>query len=62
MPNVLSGVVDELGDGFIVLVGRIRVAVSSRVLPRGLAPGASVTITARLRGAEWVAEDIQVMG
>jgi hypothetical protein len=60
MPNVLSGIVEEVGEGFIVLGGRIRIAMSSRVRPEGLAQGALVTVTARLRGAEWVAEDIQV--
>ena len=59
MPNVLSGTVDEVGDGFIVLAEGIRITVSSRVRPEGLAQGDRVTITARLRGAEWVAEDIQ---
>jgi hypothetical protein len=60
MPNVLSGVVEEVGEGFIVLGGRIRIAVSSRVRPEGLGQGALVTVTARLRGAEWVAEHIRV--
>jgi hypothetical protein len=59
MPNVLSGIVLEIGDGFIVLAGGIRIAVSSRV-PDGLAQGVQVNVTARLRGAEWVAEDIVV--
>lgn len=60
MSSVLSGTVDEVGEGFIVLGGGIRVSVSSRVRPEGLGPGDRVTITARLRGVEWVAEDIQV--
>lgn len=60
MPNVLSGMVHEVGEGFIVLAGGIRIAVSSRVRPDRLSPGNRVTITARLRGSEWVAEDIQV--
>jgi len=62
MPNVLSGTVDEVGDGFIVLAEGIRITVSSRVRPEGLAQGDRVTITARLRGVEWVAEEIQVKG
>jgi hypothetical protein len=62
MPNVLSGVVEEIGESFIVISGRIRIAVSSRVRPEGLAQGALVTVTARLRGTEWVAEDIQLKG
>jgi hypothetical protein len=57
---VLSGIVLEVGDGFIVLSGGTRIAVSSRVLPDGLAKGVRVTVNARLRGAEWVAEDIMV--
>jgi hypothetical protein len=60
MPNVLSGIVLEIGDGFIVLAGGIRIAVSSRVVPDGLAQDVQVNVTARLRGAEWVAEDIVV--
>jgi hypothetical protein len=44
----------------MVLAGGIRITVSSRVRPEGLAQGDRVTITARLRGVEWVAEDIQV--
>jgi hypothetical protein len=55
-----EGVVEEVGEGFIVLGGRIRIAVSSRVRPEGLGQGALVTVTARLRGAEWVAEHIRV--
>jgi hypothetical protein len=59
MPNVLSGIVLEVGDGFIVLASGLRIAVSSRVLPNGLARGARVVVTARLRGSsEWIAEDI----
>jgi hypothetical protein len=60
MPNVLSGTVREVGEGFIVLGAGIRITVSSRVRPEGLAQGDRVTVQARLRGAEWVAEDIQV--
>ena len=60
MPNVLSGIVLEVCDGFIVLSGGTRIAVSSRVLPDGLTKGVRVTVNARLRGAEWVAEDIVV--
>jgi hypothetical protein len=60
MPYVLSGTVREVGDGFIVLGTGIRITVSSQVRPEGLAEGDRVNIAARLRGAEWVAEDIQV--
>jgi hypothetical protein len=60
MPNVLSGIVLEVADGFIVLTGGIRITVSSRGVPDGLAQGGRVTVSARLRGAEWVAEDIVV--
>jgi hypothetical protein len=60
MPNVLSGTVREVGEGFIVLGTGIRITVSSRVRPEGLAEGDRVNVAARLRGAEWVAEDIQV--
>ena len=57
---ILSGTVKEVGSGFIVLSGGTRVAVSSRVVPDRLAQGARVTVNARLRGAEWIAEDIVV--
>jgi hypothetical protein len=60
MPNVLSGTVDEVGEGFIVLSRGIRITVSSRMPPDNLAQGDRVRVTARLRGIEWVAEDIQV--
>jgi hypothetical protein len=60
MPNVLSGTVDEVGEGFIVLSRGIRIAVSSRMPPDNLVQGDRVRVTARLRGVEWVAEDIQV--
>lgn len=60
MPTVLSGTVREVGEGFIILGAGLRITVSSRVRPGSLAQGDRVTITARLRGAEWVAEDIQV--
>jgi hypothetical protein len=60
MAIVLSGTVREVGEGFIVLGAATRIIVSSRVRPEGLVHGAHVVITARPRGAEWVAEDIQV--
>jgi len=60
MPNVLSGVVVEVGSGFIVLRGGTRIAVSSKILPEGLAQGVQVIVQARLKGAEWVAENIVV--
>ena len=60
MPNFLSGIVREVGEGFIVLSGGTRIAVSSKVLPDGRALGVRVTVTARLRGADWIAEDIQL--
>ncbi len=60
MPNVLSGTVHEVGEGFIVLGSTTRIVVSSRVRPEGLAEGVRVTVSAWLRGAEWVAEDVQL--
>lgn len=60
MPNVLSGIVYEVGEGFIVLEGGTRITVSSRISPGGLIKGARVRVSARLRGSEWVAEDIAV--
>jgi len=60
VPNILSGVVHEVGEGFIVLSGGIRVRVPSSVMPPDMSPGTRVTVNARLRGAEWVAEDIVV--
>lgn len=62
MPNVLSGTVREVGEGFIVLGQNIRIIVSSRVRPEGLAQGLRVVVSASLRGAEWVAEDVQLAG
>lgn len=60
MLNVLSGIVHEVGEGFSVLSGGIRISVSSRIMPDELSQGVRVTVNARLRGAEWVAEDIAV--
>jgi len=60
MPNVLSGTVREVGEGFIVLGVGTRIMVSSRVRPEGLAAGVRVIVSARQRGAEWIAEDVQV--
>jgi hypothetical protein len=60
MPT-LSGIVLDVAEGFIVLSGGTRITVSSRVKPDGLAKGMPVTIQARLRGTEWVADDIVVM-
>lgn len=62
MPNVLSGTVREVGEGFIVLGQSTRIVVSSRVRPEGLTQGVRVVVSARLRGAEWVAEDVQLAG
>jgi hypothetical protein len=59
MPT-LSGIVLDVAEGFIVLSGGTRITVSSRVKPDGLARGVPVTIEARLRGSEWVADDIVV--
>jgi len=59
MPT-LSGIVLDVAESFIELNGGTRVSVSSRVKPDGLAKGVLVTIQARLRGTEWVAEDIVV--
>ena len=60
MPNVLSGTVREVGDGFIVLGQGTRIRISSRVRPEGLAEGVRVIVSARPRGEEWIAEDVQV--
>jgi hypothetical protein len=59
MPT-LSGIVLDVAEGFIVLSGGTRVSVSTRVKPDDLAKGVLVTIQARLRGTEWVADDIVV--
>jgi NADPH:quinone reductase-like Zn-dependent oxidoreductase len=60
MPNVVSGTVREVGEGFIVLGVGTRVIVGSQVRPEGLAQGVRVVVSAWLRGAEWVAQDVQV--
>jgi len=59
MPT-LSGIVLDVAEGFIVLSGGTRVSVSTRLKPDDLAKGVLVTIQARLRGTEWVADDIVV--
>jgi uncharacterized cupin superfamily protein len=59
---VLSGVVSEEGEGFLVLGGATRVKVRSSVRPAELSVGDRVVVTAQLRGAEWVAEDVRVEG
>lgn len=62
MASVLSGVIHEVGNGFIRLSAGSQIRVSSRVWPEGLIAGARVTIRARLLGAEWVADDIVIEG
>lgn len=62
MPNVLSGTVRDIGEGFIVLGVDTRIVVSSRLRPDGLARGVRVIVSVRLRGAEWVAEDVKLAG
>lgn len=59
---VLSGVVSEEGEGFLVLGGGTRVKVRSSVRPADLVVGARVVVTAELRGTEWVAQDVKVAG
>ena len=59
MPT-LSGIVLDVAEGFIVLSGGTRVSVSTRVKPDDLAKGVLVTIQVRLRGTEWVVDDIVV--
>ena len=59
---VLSGVVSEEGEGFLVLGGGTRVKVRSSVRPAELSVGDRVVVTAHFRGAEWVAEDVRVEG
>jgi hypothetical protein len=56
----LSGVVGEVGDGFIVLSPGTRIKVSSRVRPDDLAAGTVVVVKARLQDKEWIAEGIDV--
>jgi hypothetical protein len=57
MPT-LGGIVLDVAEGYIVLSGGTRVSVSSRIKPDDLVKGVLVTIQARLRGTEWVADDI----
>ena len=56
----LSGIVLDVAEGFIVLSGGTRVSVSTRLKPDDLAKGVLVTIQVRLRGTEWVVDDIVV--
>jgi hypothetical protein len=60
VPNVLSGIVYEVGEGFIVLNGGTRITVSSRISSAGLIKGTRVRMSARPLGSEWVAEEIAV--
>jgi hypothetical protein len=57
--STLGGVVQERGDGFIVLGAGIRIRFTSQIFKGDLAPGSRVIVKARLRGSEWVADDIQ---
>jgi hypothetical protein len=59
MSSALSGVVRECGNGFIVVQSGLHIRFTSQVFQAELAPGDRVIVKARLRGAEWVAEDIQ---
>ncbi len=59
---ILSGVVSEDGEGFILLRNGPRITVRSTVRPSDLIVGARVLVKAQLRGAEWVAEDVRVEG
>jgi hypothetical protein len=61
MGAILSGTVREVGKGFI-LIGNARIGVSSHVRPEGLSQGNRVRVRVRRRGANWIAEDIQLMG
>jgi hypothetical protein len=58
--TVLSGTVSEVGTGFFVLAAGMRITVSARVATEGVAPGVRVTVIARRRGIEWVAEQVRV--
>jgi len=58
MSSTLSGVVRECGHGFIVLQSGLHIRFTSQVFRGELAPGDRVFVKARLRGAEWVADDI----
>jgi hypothetical protein len=57
---ILSGVVSEDGEGFIVLPTGTRIKVRSNVRPADLIVGARVLVKAQPRGAEWVAEHVEV--
>lgn len=59
---ILSGVVGEDGEGFIVLRNGTRITVRSNLRPAGLMVGTRVVVTAQLRGVEWVAEHVEIAG
>jgi hypothetical protein len=56
--TTLSGVVDEVGDGFVLLKGGMRLTLSSGLLPEVLQKGERVTFAVRTRGTDWIAEDV----
>ena len=59
---ILSGVVSEDGEGFILLGPEPRIRVRSTVRPEDLTVGARVLVQAELRGVEWIADHVQVEG
>jgi hypothetical protein len=59
--STLSGVVQQSGDGFIVLHSGISIRFTSQVFSGQVAPGTRVVVKARLGGSEWIADDIQLV-
>ena len=56
--TTLSGVVDEVGDGFVMLKGGMRITLSDGLLSDVLQKGARVTFAVRTRGTDWIADDV----
>src|SRR6185295_11745208 len=58
MASVIMGMVQEVGDSFIRLGVGSQIRVPSAVWKPELVVGVRVSVTARLLGSEWIADEI----
>jgi hypothetical protein len=58
--SLLSGLVTECGEGFIVLGGGTRVVIPAKIPAVGIETGTCVTVTARRVGVKWIAEQLRI--
>jgi hypothetical protein len=58
--SLLSGLVTELGEGFIVLGGGTRIVIPGEISAAGIETGTCVTVTARRAGVKWIAEQLRI--